>query len=108
MKLRLLIIFSLFTFAVNAQEDNNLFVNDSVYSSTKELDVKPEYPGWLDSFYNAILKNLTFPKMNGKMNTKIFLSFIVEKDGSLSSFKVIRDPGHGLGPAALKAIKSVK
>jgi protein TonB len=42
------------------------------------------------------------------MTAKIYVSFVVEKDGSITAIKVVRDPGYGLGKEAERVLKSVK
>mgnify|MGYP003411423114 CR=1 FL=1 len=36
---------------------------------------------------------------------KVFVSFVVEKDGSLTDIKVIRDIGYGTGKEAIRVLK---
>ena len=43
---------------------------------------------------------------NEVLNGKVFVTFVVEKDGSISDIKVIRDMGYGTGKEAIRVIKS--
>lgn len=109
MKLRLLIIVSLVTFAVNAQE-NVATEEETVYNSTAGLQTQPQYPGGIDAFYNDLLNsfdNSVVDKIKGKMSLRVLLTFVVEKDGTMSSIKVVKDPGYGLGEEAVKALKKI-
>ena len=67
----------------------------------------PNYPGGVDIFYKFLQQNIKYPAeaRNKKIEGKVFVSFIVEKDGSLSTFKVLRDPGAGCGVEALRVMK---
>lgn len=48
------------------------------------------------------------PDLGTSANTiKVVLSFVVEKDGSLTDIKVLRDPGHGAGKEAIRVLKSM-
>lgn len=38
---------------------------------------------------------------------QVILSFVVEKDGSISDIKVLRDPGYGTGAEAIRVLKSM-
>ena len=38
----------------------------------------------------------------------MYASFVVEKDGSMSNFKIIRDPGYGMGDETLRVLKLCK
>ncbi|PWA11253.1 energy transducer TonB [Flavobacterium laiguense] len=39
------------------------------------------------------------------MNGKVYITFVVEKDGSLSEFKILRDVGYGTGDEAIRVMK---
>ena len=36
------------------------------------------------------------------------VSFVIEKDGSMSDIKVLRNPGYGLDKEAVRVLKSLK
>lgn len=71
------------------------------------LTKQPEYPGGIQEFYSYINKNFTIPDIKENKTLKIYISFVIEKDGSMSSIKVLRDPGHGAGEEAVRVLKSV-
>jgi len=68
---------------------------------------EPEFPGGLPEFYKFIGKNFKMPleASKGKINGKVDMSFSVEKDGTLSDFKIEKDPGFGLGEEAVRVLK---
>ena len=80
------------------QKDNRIFT---------EVENAPNYPGGVDKFYKFLQQNIKYPAeaRNKKVQGKVFVSFIVEKDGSLSDLKIIRDPGAGCGNEALRVMK---
>ena len=80
------------------EEDNNIY-------NTAGIEVKPDFPGGLDKFYKFIGKNFQVPEEDG-LKGKIFVTFVVEKDGSLTDIKVIRDIGYGTGKEAIRVLKS--
>ncbi|MFT5646934.1 MAG: protein TonB [Aureispira sp.] len=51
-------------------------------------DKNPEFPGGLTKFYISIVKNLPAPRIEGITN-KIYISFTVETDGSMSDIKIL-------------------
>lgn len=57
-----------------------------------KVDVKPEYEGGIQAFYEYVKKNLKMPKVENDVKGNVIVAFVVEKDGSLSSFKILRDP----------------
>jgi len=72
------------------------------------LDSSPEFPGGLKKFSEAFVSKFKTPDLSEAMTMKIFVSFVVETDGSLSNIKVARDPGYGLGNEAIRALKAIK
>jgi len=72
------------------------------------VEVQPEYPGGLPAFYKFVNKNFKSPKVKENMAVRIMVTFVVETDGSMSNFVVIRDPGYGLGDEAIRVLKLVK
>ena len=59
-------------------------------------------------FYKYVNKNFRIPEIDQDMKAKIYVSFVVEKDGSMTAIKVLRDPGYGLGNEAIRVLKSMK
>lgn len=56
------------------------------------VDKVPEYPGGMKKFYEYLGKNIKYPEIAKKNKTqgKVWLSFIVEKDGQLTDAEVTR------------------
>lgn len=79
-------------------------VDDQIYN-TAGIEVKPDFPGGIDKFYKFIGKNYRVPEESG-LKGKVFVSFVVEKDGSLTDIKVLRDIGYGTGKEAIRVLKS--
>ncbi|GAA3763605.1 M56 family metallopeptidase [Flavobacterium ginsengiterrae] len=67
----------------------------------------PEFPGGMTEFYKFIGQNFKIPAeaSKNKIQTKIEMKFMVEKDGSLSEFEVVKDAGYGLGEEAIRVLK---
>ena len=57
------------------------------------VSLQSEFPGWIGAMYNWINTNLKYPQkaLDNQCQGKIIIQFIVERDGSLSNTKVIRD-----------------
>ena len=58
------------------------------------------------SMLEYIYQNVVYPKEAEKNKTEgtAVVQFVIEKDGSLSDIKVVRDPGDGIGEAAADVI----
>ena len=80
-------------------------VNDenTIYNSSG-VEVKPEFPGGIEKFYAFLGKNFQMPDEEG-LKGKVYVTFVVEKDGSLTDIKVIRDIGYGTGKEAIRVLK---
>lgn len=101
MKKILFIAIAFFTIQlVSAQETTN-DSNDPIYS-TAGLEKKPEFPGGVVAFYKFIAKNYKSPSTSVK--GKVYVTFIIEIDGSLSDIKVLRDLGYGTGAEAIRVL----
>ena len=81
-------------------EKKELGEND-VYN---HVETRPEFPGGLQAFYEFIGKNYRIPRVKN-LKGKVFVQFVIEKDGSLGEIKVMRDIGHGTGEEAVRVLK---
>ncbi|WP_278019748.1 M56 family metallopeptidase [Flavobacterium ginsengisoli] len=74
----------------------------------EKADVKqPQFPGGIEKFYMFVGQNFKMPKefSKQKIDGKLFIEFMVEKDGSLSEFKIVKDLGYGAGEEAIRVLK---
>jgi len=64
------------------------------------------FEGGMDNFYKYIAKNLTYPKQARKQGIqgKIFLQFVVDKEGNLTDIKVVKGLGFGLDEEATRVL----
>ncbi|MBB5637313.1 protein TonB [Pedobacter cryoconitis] len=85
-----------------AAEDNH------VYEPYVPLEVQPMFPGGMDKFYTYLSKAIKYPGMaqENKVQGKVFLSFIVEKNGALTDIKVERKLGSGTDEEAIRVLKA--
>jgi len=79
-------------------EDNDVY-NMAVISN------KPEFPGGIDKFYKYVGSKFQVPEVDG-LKGRIFVQFVVEKDGSLTDIKVLKDIGHGTDKEAIRVLKN--
>ena len=100
--LLLTIAFISFQF-VNAQETTEA-EKDKLYN-TAGIEVRPEFPGGMNAFYSFISNNYNVPDSKDFLGGKVFVNFVIEKDGELSDIKVLRDVGFGTGEEAIRVLK---
>ncbi|MBO9586066.1 MAG: energy transducer TonB [Flavobacterium sp.] len=76
--------------------------------STAILDKLPEFPGGIAQFYKYVGSNFQRPELDAEKTLRVYVSFVVEKDGSLTDIMVKNDPGYGMGKEAIRVLKSLK
>lgn len=88
------------------QEEKKVSVDDEVFVVVEE---QAEFPGGLDSMYAYIVKNLKYPELAKEkgIEGRVFVSFIIEKDGSISNVKLLRGIGGGCEEAAVEMVKNM-
>lgn len=72
------------------------------------LDKKPQFPGGIEKFYRYVGNNFRSPMMDETKAIRIFVSFVVERDGSMSNIKVMNKPGQALEREAIRVLQSIK
>jgi len=76
---------------------------DNTTSEYTEMETKPVPKKGVDDFYKFIGKNYRTPNIQG-LNGKVYITFVVEKDGKIVEPKVLRDLGHGTGAEAIRVV----
>jgi protein TonB len=79
-------------------------VVDEIFDVVEE---QPEYPGGTQELYTFIGKNFKYPEMARAANVqgKVYVSFVVGKDGSIEDVKILRGLGSGLDEEAARVVK---
>ena len=80
----------------------------NIINTTAVLDKMPEFPGGMQKFYTYVGRNFEKPELEVSKTMKIYVYFVIEKDGSMTDIKVLKDPGYGLGQEAIRVLKSLK
>lgn len=86
------------TVPTEQEADNNIY-------NSAGIDVKPEFPGGMKEFYSYIAKNYLVPNVKN-LQGRVIMSFVIEKDGSLTEIKVLKDIGHGTGAEGIRVLKA--
>ena len=88
------------------KEARNSQDKDLVHN-TAGITEKPTYPGGIQEFYKFVGQNFNTPKdMTGaKVKGKVYITFVIEKDGSITEIRNIRDFGYGSGEEAIRVMK---
>lgn len=74
-----------------------------------EVDKMPEFLGGKEVLAKYLMTNIKYPirAIENGIQGIVKFSFIVEKDGSLSNFEVIKNPSKILTKATLKVVKNM-
>lgn len=88
------------------QEEKKVSGDEPVFVVVEE---QAEFPGGLDSMYAYIQKNLKYPELAKEkgIEGRVFVQFVIEKDGSISNVKILRGIGGGCEEAAVEMIKNM-
>lgn len=79
---------------------------NTIYSSGI-VDERPEILGRITK-EQFIKNNFRTPFVNGKKITgKVYVNFIVEKDGTITNISIIRHVGHGTGEEAKRVLQNM-
>ena len=70
-------------------------------------EVYPVPKKGMDDFNRHIARNFKCPNVEG-LKGRIYVTFVVETDGSITGIKVLRDIGYGTGAEAIRAMSSYK
>ena len=81
-------------------EDNKVY-------NTAAVEVRPEFPGGINKFHVFLKKNYVTSQqiIEEEAYGGIFVNFIIEKNGSVSNIKVLRDFGYGSGKELERVLK---
>lgn len=89
---------------LSAQEDAPS--NDTVFNIVDEM---PQFPGGDQALMKYIAENIKYPQeaKDKEIAGRVFLAFVVEKDGSVSNVEVKRGIGGGCDDEAVRVVKAM-
>lgn len=78
--------------------------SSDIYSKVDQI---AEFPGGVSALYNFLGKRLNYPELARArgIQGKVFVQFVVEKDGSLSNIKIMRSIGYGFAEEVVRVLK---
>jgi periplasmic protein TonB len=79
-------------------------VDDKIFLSVEQL---PEFPDGIAQLYKFLSKNIHYPEEAVKANVggKVFVKFVVEKDGSIGDIQISKGIGFGCDEEAVRVIR---
>ena len=72
-------------------------------------EIMPAFPGGEEKLFEFISKNIKYPQLARETGTqgRVYISFIVEPDGSISHVELLRGIGAGCDEEALRVVKAM-
>lgn len=67
------------------------------------METKPVPKKGMDDFYKFIGKNYRTPNKQG-LKGKVYITFVIEKNGKIVEPRVLRDLGYGTGDEAIRVV----
>ena len=107
---------------LNAEVDQNEIIEEYVYEAPEieeeeiqeeevflSVEENPEFPGGPAKLLEYVQKNLKYPMMarESDIQGRVFVGFVVEKDGSISNVRVLRGIGGGRDEEAVRVVQSL-
>ena len=104
-------------FTLDIESSEEMVLEDYVFEEPKEeiaevvfriVEEQPAPVGGYSAFYEYIGKKLKYPAQARRMDIegKVFIEFIVDKDGSITEVTVMKGIGGGCDEEAVRVIKS--
>lgn len=71
------------------------------------VEQQPEYPGGMDALRNFLGKNLNYPRQaaSAGVSGRVYVSFVVNTDGSLTDLQVVKGIGFGCDEEAVRVMR---
>ncbi len=69
----------------------------------------PAFPGGMDKLMKYLSDNIKYPSQARELGIqgKVFLSFVIEKDGSVTDVTLLRGIGGGCDEEAIRVVKNM-
>ncbi len=91
---------------INSDGIEEALSDQDIYQIVEEM---PSFPGGEEKLYEFIANNVQYPqeaKERG-IQGRVFVGFIVERDGTFSNFKILRSIGGGCDEEAMRVIMAM-
>lgn len=73
------------------------------------VESMPEFPGGESKLYEYLADNIKYPELakDAGISGRVFVSFVVEKDGSVTDIRILRGIGGGCDEEAIRLVKNM-
>lgn len=89
-----------------SDEPEEEIIEDEIFTIVEKM---PEFPGGIKALFDYLGKNLKYPAMakDAKIQGKVYVTFVVGKDGSVGDVRVLRGIGGGCDEEAIRVVKNM-
>lgn len=72
------------------------------------VETPPTFNGGTDAFYKFLSEEVKYPRREQQRNIdgRVYLTFVIEKDGSLTDIQVLKSVSEGLDQEAIRVLKA--
>lgn len=88
----------------NYKKEEIIADENQIYN-TAGLEILPDFPGGYEAFQKFLNSNFIPPREKPELKGKVYTTFIIEKDGSISDINIIKDLGFGTKEEAIRVLK---
>lgn len=73
------------------------------------VEKMPQFPGGAEAYYKFLQKNIAYPEkaLSLGIQGRVYLKFVIEKDGSITDAIIVKGIGFGLDEEALRVIEKM-
>lgn len=88
------------------KKEKTAYDYDKIFTLVQQ---QPTFPGGPSKMYEYLGRQLKYPKtaVDSKIEGRVFVKFVVEKDGSIGDIDILKGIGHGCEDEAKRVIKSM-
>lgn len=81
-------------------------VEEEIFTIVEKM---PNFPGGVDALFYYLGTNISYPDMakDARIEGKVYITFVVDRDGSIADVKVLRGIGGGCDEEAIRVVKSM-
>ncbi|TDG36984.1 energy transducer TonB [Pedobacter changchengzhani] len=92
---------------IKGADDGSINGDPEAIIDASGVDEFPSFIGGEKAFAKYIQRNLSYPEMAQEARTmgKVFISFVIERDGSVSNVTLVRGIGSGCDEEAIRVLK---
>lgn len=91
---------------IEIEEEEEEEEEETIFTVVEESAM---FPGGQEELMKYISENLRYPQQAREEGTQglVYVTFVVEKDGSLTDIRILRDLGNGCGEEAVRIVKTM-